>query len=888
MKKVLFFIFFLFCSVSWALASHIYGGEMIYEYLSTNSTTKTKKYRITLKLFRDDNGGGAPLPFEVFIGVFDYGTKQHISTPNSLNYIVANLSSGPSSVNINISPCVTGDIIANYSFATYSVEVDLPDNTSGYICSYETCCRVNGLDNVLHPGVPGTGTGGAGSTYVCKIPGSNQLALSQNNSSPQFVTSLDLVCHNKPFTWDFGAFDPDPTDVLVYSFAAGYDKTTAANAGNIPPANPSANPDYPELEYINGYSDAVPLGPLATIDPNTGLIKGIAPAQGKYVVCVLIKEYRNNVLIGEHRKDFILRVQDCEVAAAQLNPVYTSCDGFSFTFKNEAGASTLIKNYFWDFGDGNTSTLESPTHTYSDAGDYPIKLVINKDQACIDSAASVLKVYPGFFPGFSFSGICVNRPTQFTDTTRTRYGVVDTWSWDFGDVSTSADTSHLKNPGYTFTSQGAKNVTFIVTSSKGCTATIPTTINIVDKPPLSVAFKDTTICQGDVLQLEAIGQGDFSWTPTANITNANTSNPSVTPPSTTTYKVQLNDNGCLNIDSVKVAVVNAVNVDAGAPITICHTDSVQLSATSDGLRFEWTPVGEINNPTILNPVVKPSKIGANTYRVTAYLGGCIPASDNVIITTVPYPTAIATANDDVICFAGSTQLNATITGNNFTWSPATSLANANTRTPTATPTTTTQYILTVSDAASGCPKSSSDSVTITVLPKINASAGRDTVVVIGQLLQFKATGGTRYLWTPTTNLTNPAIADPSARYGGEFDSIRYKVFVYNEADCFDSAYITVKIFKTTPQVFVPTAFTPNDDGKNDVIRPVAVGISKIEYFRIFNRWGQMVFNTSTIGDGWDGRIKGKQQGTNVYVWIVKAIDYTGKEFFGKGTVTLIR
>jgi gliding motility-associated-like protein len=87
---------------------------------------------------------------------------------------------------------------------------------------------------------------------------------------------------------------------------------------------------------------------------------------------------------------------------------------------------------------------------------------------------------------------------------------------------------------------------------------------------------------------------------------------------------------------------------------------------------------------------------------------------------------------------------------------------------------------------------------------------------------------------------------------------------------------------------VPTGFTPNRDGKNDIIRPIAVGITKIEYFRIYNRWGQQVFQTVENGKGWDGRIKGQDQGSGVYVWVVKAIDFTGKEFFAKGTLTLIR
>ncbi|RYZ44822.1 MAG: gliding motility-associated C-terminal domain-containing protein, partial [Chitinophagaceae bacterium] len=106
--------------------------------------------------------------------------------------------------------------------------------------------------------------------------------------------------------------------------------------------------------------------------------------------------------------------------------------------------------------------------------------------------------------------------------------------------------------------------------------------------------------------------------------------------------------------------------------------------------------------------------------------------------------------------------------------------------------------------------------------------------------------------------------------------------------CADVASVGVKIFKTAPRVFVPSAFTPNGDGRNDVVRPIAVGLSNIEYFRIYNRWGQLVFETTINGKGWDGKIQGAPQGTETYAWIVKGQDFTGKTVFEKGTVTLIR
>jgi gliding motility-associated-like protein len=428
-------------------------------------------------------------------------------------------------------------------------------------------------------------------------------------------------------------------------------------------------------------------------------------------------------------------------------------------------------------------------------------------------------------------------------------------------------------------------VRLIATSTKGCRDTVLKDVQIIDKPPLQMRFKDTLICNGDALQLEAIGNGIFSWTPAGgDIVNANTATPTVTPTTTKRYFVQLNDNGCLNNDSVRVRVVDFVTLQARTDTVICATDSVQLSAVSDGLKFAWSPSSTLSNPNILNPKARPAT--NTTYTVTATIGHCT-AKDDVLVNLVPYPVVNA-GSDTTICYATTAQLNGNMNGTSFSWSPVSNLSRSNTLSPLASPVNSTAYILTAFDSLSGCPKPSRDTVMVTVLPKIQAFAGRDTSVVINQPLQLTATGGVDYEWQPATSLSNPKIANPTANYNGSFESIKYKVYVYNEANCVDSAFITVKVFKTAPQVFVPTAFTPNGDGRNDFIRPIAVGITKIEYFRVFNRWGEMVFSTTNNEFGWDGRIGGKEQSSGTYVWLVKAVDYTGKAFFAKGTATLIR
>jgi gliding motility-associated-like protein len=106
--------------------------------------------------------------------------------------------------------------------------------------------------------------------------------------------------------------------------------------------------------------------------------------------------------------------------------------------------------------------------------------------------------------------------------------------------------------------------------------------------------------------------------------------------------------------------------------------------------------------------------------------------------------------------------------------------------------------------------------------------------------------------------------------------------------CFATDDITVKVFKTGPEIFVPSAFTPNADGKNDILRPIIVGMRRMTFFRVFNRWGQLVYSTSESGKGWDGTLAGKEQASGTYVYSAEAYDFKGNKVSRKGSVVLIR
>jgi gliding motility-associated-like protein len=853
-------------------ANHITGGEMYYTLTSRSGNSFT--YFVTLKLFRDCNSTGAQLDPSASIAIFDRITGATVwSNSNIPRSQIQTLTLG------SPDPCINNPPNVCYNVGYYTFSVTLTGSPNGYIIAYQRCCRIAGINNVA-------GSSTVGATYTAEIPGTSAGADAPENNSARFIgQDTVIVCANNAFDYSFGAIDTDPNDSLVYSFCNAYQ----GGSTGMPAPSPPSGPSYASVPYNSPFSATSPLGNTVTLNSRTGLISGVAPSAGIYVVTVCVSEYRSGVLFATQRKDLQIKVGDCDRAAADLKPEYVFCDrgnSFAATFNN-LSSSPLITSFFWDFGvtsqTNDTSNVASPTFIYPDTGVYIIKLVTNRNQSCSDSTTAVVKVYPGFRPAFDFNGICINKPTNFTDRTTTNYGVVDTWRWNFGDPGSSADTSRLRNPTWTYNSTGPKTVTLTATSSKGCSDTAIRVVDIIDKPPIALAFRDTLICVPDVLQLQASGMGVFSWGPNVNIINANTATPTVNPATTTVYNVTLNDNGCINTDSVRVRVVTFVTLNAINDTTICQGDAIQLNAFSNGLSFQWTPGAPLSDANIINPIA----ITNNTtqYRITARIGSCI-AVDDVVVRTVAYPIANA-GPDQEICHLTSTQLNGNMNGSSFNWSPGATLSSTSILNPIAFPKRTTSYILSAFDTL-GCPKPGRDTVLITVLPKMNPFAGRDTAVVVGEELQFNASGGVSYLWTPPTGLSSATIANPIGSYTGEFDSIRYKLYVRNEANCLDSATVLVKIFKTSAYVFVPSAFTPNGDGLNDILAPIAVGIRQIEYFRIFNRWGQLVFSTTVNGRGWDGKISGSPQGTNTFVWICSAIDYTGKRLFLKGTSTLIR
>ncbi len=862
MKKSFLIITAILLGIYTCRAHHIVGGEMTYQYLGKGAGINSSKYLITLKIFRDQNAiNAAPMPSQVYIGVFDKdGGPPIFNIINKKSESMVPVGALP--------PCIQNAPNLNYHVGIFELTVDLPDNTKGYTASYQTCCRVDNLANVQNYGGNETG-----STFTTDIP-ANQY----KDNSPEFVTKVDVVCANKPFQLDYSATDKD-NDSLVYSFTNAYDGGSIRGDSLIKPQTPP----YTSVYYTNGYTYDLPLGSNATIDSTTGIISGIAPPMGKYVLGVNVSSYRNGVLINVHEKDFIINISNCDFAGAQLNPKPVICDTFNVAFQDD-NRSSLNHTFYWDFGDpksgsNNTSTLQTPNHVYTDTGAFVYKLVVNRGQDCSDSTTQVVKVYPGFYPAFSVNGQCINSSISFTDKTTTKYGTVNSWSWDFGDPATLADTSRNRNPSYIYEQAANYAVQLTVGNSKGCSKTITKTVPIKTQPDFSLT-NDTLICNIDTLQLTASGHGNISWTPSYNINNTSSFTPLVSPDKPTIYYATLIESpGCIATDSVFVNVVNKVSLSLMPDTTICLTDTVRLNPISNGLHYLWTPSNTVLDDTAKYAEVTP--LQNTNYHVVSSIGKC-NTSANINVKTVPYPNAQAT-NDTTICFGTTIQLHAN-GGSIYQWSPPTFLNNPNIANPVASPSESISYLLKVNDVL-GCPKPVYKVVNVSV-EKLVAEAGpADTTIVVNQPLQLNGTGGQFYSWTPSTGLNDPNIANPVAILT---ESQKYTLQVKSLAGCIAQDTIHVTVYKVLPDLYVPDAFTPNGDGKNDIFKPIPIGIKKLNYFKVYNRLGQLIYSTTVQKRGWDGTFKGQPQDPGVFVWIAEGVDYLGKTLYRKGSVTLIR
>jgi|GEM_PF-698937 len=400
---------------------------------------------------------------------------------------------------------------------------------------------------------------------------------------------------------------------------------------------------------------------------------------------------------------------------------------------------------------------------------------------------------------------------------------------------------------------------------------------------------DTAICRGASIQVLADDSvtATYQWLPTAGMPFSNIADPVITPDTSAMYILSATVAGCPPLqDSFYIDVQpNPIAVFIGGNRMVCHDDTLHINASVNPgwythYSYNWSPATYIDYPT--SPDIVFAYGDTTTLILTVSTpAGCIGKDSAQIFVH---------SNDFLqmpplggICPGDSAQLIVTSTelGTTAHWYPPIYLSDSLSLTPWIFPITSQGYSV-VGVSQYGC--LDTVSIGVTVYPNAIMNLPDSVTLYPGESYQMDpVTNCTTLSWFPALGLSDTHITNPVAMPDV---NTMYIVHGTTEEGCIviDSIHVIVD---PTTLLAIPNAFTPGN-GPNNVIKVIKRGIATLHYFRIYNRWGNMVFETSDINAGWDGTYKGKPQSQDVFVYEVEAVTNTGEIFVQKGNITLLR
>ena len=554
------------------------------------------------------------------------------------------------------------------------------------------------------------------------------------------------------------------------------------------------------------------------------------------------------------------------VATANAGPDTSVCTGVPVQLQGSGG---IIYNWYPGTGLNNVN-ISNPV--FSGSNSSMINLVVADQYGCHDTDQVVITVSPHPVANAGPDVIeCTNTPVQLNGSGGGTYSWTPGWA---------LNSTTIPNPDMTVTDT---TITFIMIAPnlQGCSDTDQVVISVHQAVAAANAGPDTSVCPDVPLQLQGSGGITFNWYPATGLDNANIFNPVFSGGSNSTINLVVADQyGCLDTDQVVISMLPQLLADAGADQLVCIATPVTLQA-SGGTNYTWYPTTGMTGSNTANPTVNINE--AITYSVIVSGGAGCPDTDMVVISVIPVPDFQVTPQSN-ICEGDSLVLNAS-GGNSYTWYPDTEISATDVNTVTVWPTTNATYYVIMTE--SQCGYSDTQMVQIDVRKAV-IEITKATPIGCGHVYgQLEATGATQYVWTPAGSLSDPNIANPASL---ATVPTWYTVVGTDQYGCVgtDSALIQV-IDDNMGGLYVPTAFTPNNDGKNDCYRILLpLGITDFE-LHIYNRFGNRVFTTTDPTDCWDGNYKGRlcDVGTYYYYYKLKS-PACGMEMDGKGDITLIR
>jgi gliding motility-associated-like protein len=513
----------------------------------------------------------------------------------------------------------------------------------------------------------------------------------------------------------------------------------------------------------------------------------------------------------------------------------TGCVPLTVTFTD---TSQFSSSFHWTFGDGSTDTVYSPAnHTFTTAGIDTVRLIVNGTGECTVPDTMIRTI------------VIVPQPAV-----------------DLGDDTTFCNgisyTLDAGNPGVSYHwSTGATteliSVTttgsyWVVTSAGTCTDTDTVVVTFIPQPVVNLG-NDTSLCVGQAITIDAGNAGSsYIWS-----TGATTE--TISPTVTGNYSVTVtNGNNCTGTDTILVTFVPYPVVNLGHDQSLCNNAALAVYGGSPATSYLWQD-GSTNSTFVITT--------AGTYYVTTKNGTC--TSYDTIHITLNQAPVVNIGPDIRLCYGIDTSLNAGDSGMTYLWSTGAITQKIE---------ITTSGLYWVKVSQNGC--FAYDSARVIIGEPLILNLGLDTFICPGDFMTITPGGNfVSYSWLPGQQISKSITVNQPGTY---------IVTVVDSNGCVASGSRLVQDFCPT-QIYVPNAFTPNSMW-NETFNAYGENIESFHMY-VFDRWGEQIFESTDISQGWDGNYKGEYCQQGVYVWLIdyKLYDYVDLlKHTITGTVTLLR
>lgn len=549
-------------------------------------------------------------------------------------------------------------------------------------------------------------------------------------------------------------------------------------------------------------------------------------------------------------------------AIAQADTPDDICPGTEFNLVNQSvGADTFL----WDMGDGFTTTDQETTYAFDNPGTYTIKLYAEDSQGCLTPDSTTVIVEVGELPTIEVDQpepICDGETIQLNAT-----GNADQYTWI---PATGLSGTNIPNPIFS----GSATQEYTIIGSTLCGVDTVMVLVTVGNLNISVS-EDQTICPGASVQIEAAGGKTYVWSPEDGLNNPNIPNPIANPLDDITYEVEITDiDGCVVIEQVAIHILPPPPELMGKSTYVSCNGSPVVIHVSGADEYVWSPSTGLSNIHSANPVANP----AQTTQYTV-VGTNICGEDQLNVKVFVQELDISIKVDSIVCYNNSFVVTAS-GASSYVWQPKEYFLNNRKNPATALLEYGSNISVTGFDSL-GC--FTTETRYINVYPRAVVHAGNDKIIQYGDEVLLQSNSVYPITWDASPYLSCLKCNHPYARPP---ETTTFYASIISPDGCEETDSVNVFV---RGEVYVPNAFTPDGDGLNDMFKAQGVDISEFK-MEIFSRWGELVFISEDIRQGWDGsnRSDGYYCPAAVYQYRIVARERHGDYFELKGHVTLLR